>query len=159
MRTSLKETFDALVARSEIKNTGYATPCLLWKGGTTEKGYPTIWFNGHWRGNRVSLIVNVGPPPEGKPFALHKCQQPQCINPDHLYWGTAKDNSTDTFRDNGSFLPKGSQKYNAKLTEDMVLEIRRLYSSGVGRYDLAKKYSVNYGTIHHIISGKAWKHI
>lgn len=72
--------------------------CLEWTGNyfinkkTRLKTYPYIYFQGKvWRGNRLALFLATGELPKDL-YALHKCDNKKCINPDHLAWGTHQQN-------------------------------------------------------------------
>jgi len=117
----------------------------------------------------ASWLLNRGPIPEGK-WILHKCPGkhiPWCVNPEHLYLGSAKDNSRDQLAQGTMYLIKG-HKHNSrgerstvsKLTEAQVLEIRKIYSGRTGQQsELAKQYGVAQPTIENILVGKNWKHM
>jgi hypothetical protein len=74
------------------------TGCWLWTGGTYAAGYPVykgkLWGN---YGHRAALYFATGICPPDL-FACHRCDQPLCVNPAHLYWGTARDNAQDRDR-------------------------------------------------------------
>lgn len=88
----------------------------------------------------------------------HKCDHPWCINPDHLFLGTQKDNMRDKVEK--GHQPKGETHPNAILTEEMVKSIRADYATGEFTQDfLGKRYGVNDNTIWNIVNGKTWKHL
>jgi hypothetical protein len=89
----------------------------------------------------------------------HLNDDPADNRPCNLAWGTYSDNLNDAVR-NGRLHPKGESHYRAKLTEDDVREIRRLYATGNFSYqELALKFGVVKTTIIDIVRRKTWKHI
>lgn len=90
--------------------------------------------------------------------ACHTCDNPPCCNPVHLFTGTRKENLDDAKRKGRT--AKGANRGAAKLNDEQVREIKRLYvPRKVGCYQLADKFGVTEMTIHKIISGKTWTHI
>lgn len=71
--------------------------CRVWVGGYRNPlGYGMVWYLGRMRlAHRVSCELAHGPAPEDKPLALHRCDNPPCIEPSHLYWGDYSDNMKD----------------------------------------------------------------
>jgi len=136
--------------------------CWLWTGPLKEGRYGSFYFKGKGdRAHRVSWIIAWGDIPKGI-CVLHKCDNTLCVNPEHLFLGTQLDNIKD--RDNkgrcnpGVSFQKGSKHKNAKLTEESILEIRKLASSYTQK-DLAKKFSVSIATVNFIVNRKTWTHI
>ena len=91
--------------------------------------------------------------------ACHKCTTKNCVNPEHLEWGTHPKNMKDKVRD--GTLANGEKNGQAKLTDAQVLEIRREYAppNKTTQQKLAEKYGVAQTIICHIINRKRWKHI
>lgn len=122
-------------------------------------GYPKAKRNGKMR--FISNLVyeeHYGSIPRGL-VVRHKCDNPHCINPEHLEIGTQKDNAWDReSRGRGNHV-HGSRVHTAKLTEDDVREIRRLLEWGHGISELARKYNVSVPSIAAIRDRKSWKHI
>lgn len=87
-------------------------------------------------------------------YVLHTCDNPSCVNPDHLFLGTHLDNLKDMYQKNRH--TKGETVGVHKLTEEEVLSIR---ASQDKQKDLASRYHVCCGTISMIISRKIWRHI
>ena len=85
----------------------------------------------------------------------HICDNPKCVNPDHLFLGTYKDNAEDMVKKNRSL--KGERHSNAKLTEKNVRDIRRRKKEPVAH--LASIYGVSAYTIKDILRKRTWKHV
>lgn len=86
----------------------------------------------------------------------HKCDNPECINPEHLTLGTYKDNMRDKYERNRANNIHGEEIKQAKLKEDDVKEIRFLLSKGVKQIDIARKYNVSDSSIFRIKAGISW---
>ena len=70
------------------------TPCKVWDRALNASGYASTWAAGtSERVHRITLAAFKGKPPEGKPSALHLCGRKDCVNPDHLVWGDARENA------------------------------------------------------------------
>ena len=76
--------------------------------------------------HRLAYEFKFGPIPEGMQ-ALHKCDNPKCCNPDHIFIGTPMDNVADCIQKGRRRIPKGESHYMAKLSNLQVEEIRRMY--------------------------------
>lgn len=132
--------------------------CWFWLGSLNNAGYGRISIGGKSTlTHRVSWQVRNGPIPDGL-FILHRCDIPCCVNPDHLFLGTAKDNMTDCSRKGRLVVPfaRGVDLPFAKLTETDVKAIR--LSSESGR-QLSKIYGIDQRTINRIKARKTWKHV
>jgi DNA-binding MarR family transcriptional regulator len=82
---------------------------------------------------------------------LHKCNTKRCVNPEHLYIGTQRENARDA-------LSNGGQRYGKrKLTSSEVHEIRRIYDEGkLSQREIADKFGVHQITISKIVTGRTW---
>lgn len=169
-----------LVARF-LSHTDRAGSCWLWTRHRMKNGYAQTYFGGRKRlVHRVSYELFVGPPLDL--MVLHRCDVRHCVNPEHLFLGTAADNTHDMIakgrhshgddhwarsrRD--EFLSRviaqhqyarGSAHHNAKLTEDKVREIRGLFDAGLTDKEIAPIYGVCSLTIRYIRIGKWWRHV
>jgi len=137
--------------------------CWEWTGAKNRKnGYGNIKINyKKYRSHRISWILANGKIPE-KMCVCHSCDNPGCVNPNHLFLGTHQDNMNDMINKNRNKIPdnSGEKSGNHKLTEQEVLEIKSKYKWYVYTYKmLSEEYCVNYRTILDIIHRKTWKHI
>lgn len=96
-------------------------------------------------------------------WVLHKCDNPSCCNPEHLFLGTPKDNMQDAKNKNRLYQVGknnfGEKASRAKLKEYQVLEIKKLLSEGKKDTELCRKYKVHINTIVAIRRGWNWKHL
>lgn len=120
-----------------------ASGCWVWTGRRNEKGYGIIDISrSSQKAHRVSWIINRGEIPDGL-SVLHDCpikDNRSCVNPDHLWLGTQKDNLMDALAK--GMTPKGESHWNSKLTDDQVSEIRILKKSGMTTIALGRKFGV-----------------
>lgn len=107
--------------------------------------------------HRVSYSIFKGEIPEGM-CVCHKCDNPKCCNPDHLFLGTVKENSNDMISKGRSLA--GSKNHKSKLTENDIKEIVLMrLETGLSYPKIAKIYNVTPSAIRFIFIGKNWKHL
>ena len=135
--------------------------CWLWNGRKSKSGYGMITDKGKERlAHRLSYELYKGS--LSNKFICHSCDRPECVNPDHLWEGTAKDNAQDMSRKgrvNKTRKARGSRHVCAKLTEADVFMIRELHKGGEGLRDMALHYAVSVTTIYDIVKLRTWKHL
>ena len=140
--------------------------CWLWTGACLRQGYGAFGADTR-RSARAGLRSRRahcfawehyrGPIPEGL-HVLHKCDVPGCVNPDHLFLGTAADNAADKVAKRRQ--TRGETAGMARLSEADVREIRAHLSRAWGASRrLAEAYGVSEATISMIRSGKRWRHV
>ena len=116
-------------------------------------GYPKIkLFNKTWRMSRYIYTQCFGDIPEDM-VIMHTCDNPSCINPEHLTLGTHRDNVLDKFKKGRNTCQKGENNNMAVLNWDMVSYIR---SSGKTAKELSKELGYNRVTIHNVLTNKTW---
>ena len=129
--------------------------CWLWTGSTNSNGYGSMLFYGHTCGAHRLMLVWMGqlkhPIHNGdraNNMVLHSCDNPRCVNPEHLTVGTNTQNQREAYARKRRYAYKGSTHANSKLTDDQVRDIRRLYDSGqMLQIPLAKMYGVSQRAI------------
>ena len=135
--------------------TGLNTPCHNWIGSKTSYGYGVIHDNKkRLCAHRVALELKIGKPLRFN--ALHKCDNRACVNPDHLFEGTQRENNLDAMRKGRMVVPVNIGR---KLDDDRVLEIRRLSSLGLSQRKLAARFGVSQRTIGFIVRNELWKNV
>lgn len=132
------------------------TRCWLWTKAKQSDGYGSTWIQGKSElAHRVAWFLIYGKWPT--PCGLHKCDNPPCCNPDHLFEGTDQDNSNDKIRKGRFNALSGIKNGRAKLRLIDIEKIRKEYGTGrTSHRKLAVKYQVNQSHIARIVRGKAW---
>ena len=153
--TDLHERFQKYVGATT------ASGCILWVGMTNKNGYGQINAGGKLgrllRAHRVAYEIANGPIPDGL-CVLHSCDNPPCINPDHLFLGTNVENKADCVRKERQARGEGAGK--ARLTIDQVREIRRLYDNNLStQVQLAAMFGMKQPGISSICRRENWKHV
>ncbi|MBU2346559.1 MAG: HNH endonuclease [Gammaproteobacteria bacterium] len=131
--------------------------CWIWKAAIQNKGYGQFWLDYRMQlAHRISYEIHFG---MFHGNLMHKCDNPLCVNPSHLIKGNQSDNLMDMFRKNRQVKQDGENGPRAILTEENVLEIRKLRNEGKTNVELGKLYSVHPGTISKAFTGKNWSHV
>lgn len=151
--------------------------CWLWTAGTDRKGYGMFSVGGSRddAGRRRNSMVGAhrysyqlanGPIPDHASFhglcVLHRCDNPRCVNPEHLFLGTNEDNVKDMDRKGRRITStkRGSAHSQAILTEKQVREIHAKYQAGgISQAALGREFGVSLATINHIMTGRLWAHL
>jgi hypothetical protein len=140
--------------------------CWKWMGSVMKhKDRHDSEWHGQWRNangeheltHRAAWRILVGDIPR-KAMVLHRCDVPRCVNPDHLYLGNQSDNVKDMW-DRGRArqgVSRGEDHGNAKVTEEIVREIRSSKESGVV---MAKRFGISTATLYDIRNNHIWRHV
>lgn len=134
--------------------------CHIWIGAKNSEGYGELRFGKHLRKvHRLRYAHTYGPIPEWLK-CCHKCNVRECINPEHIYLGTDKQNADDSKRAGTSLIKRrGTDHHNTTLEKADILEIRRLYAEDATPKELARRYGISTQTIWNIATRKTWNHI
>lgn len=144
--------------------------CWLWTGGVSGRKCDKQRGYGRFRvgatgskqvsAHRFSLRLVGREVPEGA-FVLHRCDTPSCVNPDHLFFGDARDNANDAVAKNRmrGLFKKGHDERrlgHRKLNDDIV---RRIRATKRPSKEIARQYGVSLSTIHLLRARKTWRHV
>jgi hypothetical protein len=135
------------------------TPCWNYAGSTTVSGYGVVFVKGKLvRAHRVAYALFKGKIPRGK-GVCHHCDNPRCINPEHLFICTQKENMQDAVSKGRMKLPdnKGSRCAKSKFTDEQVATIRARVKGGELRKALAVEYGVHVNTISAIVNNRSYR--
>lgn len=163
---------DILRQRIMMKvNINDVTGCWIWQDALHRDGYGVFWDGQSSRqAHRIAYQVFVGDTPRHL-FVCHKCDNRRCVNPSHLFLGTASDNSNDAKskgrlargekhgmfgRSDRCADAKGTNNNMAKLIDEQVIEIIK---SDEPMAVLADRFGVKYQAIYKIKRGMRWKHL
>jgi hypothetical protein len=135
------------------------TPCWLWKWHTTNGWYGIITINNKWiRTHCLSWEIHNKQKIPKWMHTCHKCDNPSCINPEHLFLWTPKENAQDKVKKWRAYSwdHKWEKSWRAKLKESDILKIRidtRKY------LEIANEYKIDTSSVSDIKRKKTWKHL
>lgn len=152
-RVESEEEFWALVDKRS------SNECWPWKG-FSNRGYGRVTYNGKiWKAHRLAWVFVNGPISSPSIYCCHKCDNPPCVNPEHIFLGTAKDNVDDAIRKGRLFKAQGQSHGKAKLTDSQVMYIKRMLRYGGKSGAIARVFGVDRTAIKKIKTGENWSHI
>jgi hypothetical protein len=159
-KVSTASTWSAFEQKFISKYKVHSNGCWLWLEGGDKDGYGLIRTGTiKQRAHRLSYKLYRGDIPKGI-LVCHTCDTPSCVNPEHLFLGTHKDNNKDMRNKGREPNQNGERNPIAKLKDKDVLNMRTKYSTG--QYtcaELAKEYDVSAALVNYIINRKVWRHI
>lgn len=149
--------------------------CWIWTGARDPNGYGRINHKTLLYGcrlvHRIAWEITNGPIP-GNLFVCHRCDNPSCCNPDHLFLGTQFDNMRDAAmkgraasgdrsgaRTHPERISRGSAVGTSKLSAPQVLIIRSLHESGMNNQQIAKRFNITPSNVSAIVRRRSWAHL
>lgn len=142
---------EAFAARHQVKDSG----CWEWTGRRDDDGYGILtWRGKNLRAHRLSIELATGQQVAIDKVVCHRCDNPPCVNPVHLFVGTVKDNANDAKSKMRHYV--GTKNGRAKLTEEQVAFILK---SPLNGQQLANQFGVTRATINAIRRGLSWVHL
>jgi len=144
-------------------NTNDKGVCWEWMKRINNHGYGSIGVNGKTRlAHRVSFETFNFTIPNGL-IVCHKCDNKKCINPEHLFLGTHKDNTQDMIKKCRQRPPEGQEHWHFngkhKLRIVDVIKIKEQLSKGVSAVKISSEFNVTASSIYGIKSNKTWRHV
>lgn len=151
---------------SKVKKQG-EDECWPWIGGVTKLGYGRARINGkkYYAHRIIFNLVNPGIIELSAPeidrdttgFILHKCDNPTCCNPKHLFVGSQLDNIRDRDFKNRHANFSGEKNPRSKFTLEQVIKLRELKNQGAKILDLANQHEVSYSCMKRLIAGRTYR--
>lgn len=140
--------------------------CWIWRALRSDSNYGRFMVSRSpqklVQAHRLAWELTIGPIPDGL-WVLHRCDNPPCVNPAHLFLGTRMDNIRDMHakgRASGGSVPRpGEMSPNAKITTEQALEIKRRHRAGEGVTRVAAAFGISRSQVSRIATGKRWAHL
>lgn len=134
--------------------------CWEWQSGVDGDGYGLFLgeIDGvlYKRAHRFSVVYHKHTHPEDGQNVCHTCDNPKCVNPDHLFIASVLENQRDKWKKSRGVVHKGSEHWIAKITED---DVRAIRSSTEDQRVIASRYGITQSTVSDIKRRKSWRHI
>lgn len=146
---------------SKVDKSGGPDACWPWTACSIRGGYGRIAMRGRLQlAHRVAVWAATGSPVDPDMEVCHRCDNPSCCNPAHLFVGTHSENIRDSVRKGRFNVGRmGSGNGRAKLDERSVASIRSERHGGASLSQLARKFGVSKTQISLIVTGAGWSHV
>lgn len=143
--------------RLEWRSKKVLSGCIEWQGAKTNGGYGVMSVDAKpQRVHRLAWELGNGPIPDGM-SVCHSCDNPPCLNVDHLFLGSQEDNAQDASAKGR--IVHGEEHSNSKLNSAKVREIRRLASLGNSHSKIASLFNVSQPHVSRIVRGEQWRKV
>jgi hypothetical protein len=137
-----------IIERIEITESG----CWEWQKACSPCGYGVAtWKNKYYRANRLSYIAFKGEIEEGM-VICHKCDNPPCVNPEHLFAGTPSENSQDSVKKGRS---KKNRKFYNKHSKETAKNCFEMWQSGMSILEIHRQLDIHFTTVYYLIKKHA----
>lgn len=149
--------------------------CWEWQDKKDKDGYGRITLQYiNYKAHRLAYVIQNGPFPAEKPFAVHSCDNPGCVNPAHIRAGTIAENNADMIaknrqrsitgddhysRTNPERVSRGENSGKGRLTNQIVLEIRAMRNAGMVQQSIADQFHISQSLVSLIVRKKLWAHL
>ncbi len=148
-----------------LSKTAFNNGCVEWQGMKSGSGYGKVAINKQkYLAHRIAYCWANSVEIESANFVCHSCDNPCCVNPDHLWLGSVHDNNNDALAKGrlkiylGHTMNKGSRNGQSKLTEAKATAIRAALAEGKTQQAVAKTFGVCQSVVSHINTRKLWNH-
>ena len=138
--------------------------CWEWIGHRKDTGYgryPVRRVGSKWTSigaHRVAWFLSFGDIPDGV-CVLHKCDNPPCVRPEHLFLGSMADNVSDCMQKRRHVSHRGEKHGMSKLTATQALEIVKLRRNGSLLEDIGRRFGITGAAVRSIVTGRTWAHV
>lgn len=155
---SYTEKVDRFLQKVKVGN-----GCWEWQGFKDKGGYGRYkWCDRkNWIAHRLLWNLFIGDMSDPDIKLCHHCDNRCCVRPSHMFVGSQEDNIKDCVAKgrHRTGMKLGRLNRNAKLTDDKVREIRRLYSEGLTQVELGRQFGVAHTNIGNVLRKNTWKHV
>lgn len=128
--------------------------CWEWQNGVDKDGYGIFKYDNGTRAHRYSYMIRKGKIPKGK-CICHKCDNPRCVNPEHLWLGTRLENNLDMLKKGRWCDRKGEKHPLSKLSNEQTEEIRNIWRKGkFSQSQIGSMYDIHQCNVSRIVNGK-----
>lgn len=154
--TAIGKTWTAELLMANTRPNG---ECLEWIGRPNSSGYGRLMIGGKQQlAHRLSWQFHFGRIPAGL-CVLHRCDNPPCVNPAHLFLGTQIENIADRTAKGRTSRHRGELRHNAKLTNAAVVDIHLRRMRGESTRSIAALHAIPQTYVYVIVKGKSWPHM